>query len=156
MKANSLTFFVFNNTYYIPTPAVHELGDWSAEPIAVLPLQDHSRVAEALNNRFQGERIRVLYEDAKKIGFAAKKFTKHKSTVSFVRAVDCWCIHAKSYGSAEYYLETEPDKMRGGFGAIRDNPTKLNLGDLINIDTSSRLAQFQRAAEYIEDYYMAN
>jgi len=153
MKTTFLTFFVFNNTYYIPTPAEHELGSHETEPVAIIPIHDHVALIEALQNRFHIEPTKIKYEDAKKIGFVSKKFTGHKSVLAFVKAVDCWQITAESYGSTDYFLTTMPKKERGGFSQIENNPIKLELGDLIHSEIDERRAAFTLVAEYIDNYY---
>ena len=147
MIANSLSIFVFNRKFFIPTPAEHEIGSWETEPVAVVDFSDTLGFAEAIIQRlFQPQTI--IYRETMPEGFISRKYTNHKSDTAFVKDVDCWNFGIMEYGSDDVYLWLSGKRGKGYYNTVFSN-FRFNMDEL----NSKELELLGNVAKEISKHY---
>jgi hypothetical protein len=155
MIANSITFFVFNRKFYIPTPATYSGDGFSSawEPVAIVDFGDFESFANAVKERLFNPKVTMPFRTWRdlpkgKHSFVVNKYTKHKSDTDFVRNVDRWVLGALTNGSADLYLSLWDKKGRGYVGS-KHNIFQFSAQEL----TGKEMELFSNLAKQISHHY---
>lgn len=151
-----ISFTVFSGNIYIPTPAFHEVGSTSCEPVHITAIGDIPKfVSIFVELMFSQEKQISLGVAKQRKSFVEAAFTGHKNTKSFVAEVDSWNFGPVSWDNADYRLIKAKKYKTVGFTNYNRNE-QLPENELFIGDISTEISQIQaykKVAEFLSQYY---